>query len=621
MAYKRPRPSGTDSGGRVPTGGAHRLLRAAVRRSATRTAAILLCSVASAGAAVASPAVVGHTLDLLLDRQSNATSWVVLSAVLLTAEVFLDAAVALLTGVTNARSTAWLRTGALGRLLATSPDRASPLSPGDVATRLSVNATEAGTVPAAAAALSASLLGPAGAVIALLFIDVWVALAFLAGLPLLVLVLRAFARNSSDTVGRYQQIQSDIASRLLEALDGARTIAAAGIEDRERARVLQPLAGLDREGRRMWRIHGRAVANSQVLLPLLTTAVLGVGGIRLAAGAISVGELLAASRYAALAAGMGALAGLLGAIVRGRSAAARLAVLQDLPAVRHGEGTLPHEGNGTVELRGVTVVREGRTVLTDVHLVVPGGKTAAVVGRSGAGKSTLAAVAGLLTEPDEGRVLLDGVPLDSLARDRLRQEVAYAFERPVFLAGTVADAIASGARRASADEIRTAARAAGADGFVQLLPERYDSPVVGAPLSGGERQRLGLARAFAHAGRLLILDDATSSLDTATERQVDRALAQEVRPGTRLVVAHRISSASRADLVIWLEEGGVRAVGRHRDLWQDPAYRSVFAASEAPCEATPEAPADTAPAPQQVQPPRPVIADVVRGPAAGRAAR
>ncbi len=414
MAYKRPRPSGTDAGGRVPTGGAHRLLRAAVRRSATRTAAILLCSVASAGAAVASPAVVGHTLDLLLDRHSDATSWVVLSAALLTAEVLLDAAVALLTGVTNARSTAWLRTGALGRLLATSPDRASPLPPGDVATRLSVNATEAGTVPAAAAALTASLLGPAGAVIALLFIDVWVALAFLAGLPLLVVVLRAFARNSSDTVGRYQQIQSDIASRLLEALDGARTIAAAGTEDRERARILQPLAGLDREGRRMWRIHGRAVANSQVLLPLLTTAVLGVGGVRLAAGAISVGELLAASRYAALAAGMGALAGLLGAIVRGRSAAARLAVLQDLPAVRHGEGTLPHEGSGTVELRGVTVVREGRTVLTDVHLVVPGGTTAAVVGRSGAGKSTLAAVAGLLTEPDEGCVLLDGVPLHSL---------------------------------------------------------------------------------------------------------------------------------------------------------------------------------------------------------------
>lgn len=476
-------------------------------------------------------------------------------------------------------------------------------------------------MPAAAAALTASLLGPAGAVIALLFIDVWVALAFLAGLPLLVLVLRAFARNSSDTVGRYQKIQSDIASRLLEALDGARTIAAAGIEDRERARILQPLAGLDREGRRMWRIHGRAVANSQVLLPLLTTAVLGVGGIRLAAGAISVGELLAASRYAALAAGMGALAGLLGAIVRGRSAAARLAVLQDLPAVRHGEETLPHEGSGTVELRGVTVVREGRTVLTDVHLVVPGGKTAAVVGRSGAGKSTLAAVAGLLTEPDEGCVLLDGVPLPCLARDRLRQEVAYAFERPVFLAGTVADAIASGARRASADEIRTAARAAGADGFVQLLPERYDSPVIGAPLSGGERQRLGLARAFAHAGRLLILDDATSSLDTATERQVDRALAQEVRPGTRLVVAHRISSASRADLVIWLEDGGVRAVGRHRDLWQDPAYRSVFAASEVPHEAAPEAPADTAPAPKQAQPPRSVPADVVRGPAAGRAAR
>ncbi|MCZ9342650.1 ATP-binding cassette domain-containing protein, partial [Streptomyces sp. TRM76130] len=97
-----------------------------------------------------------------------------------------------------------------------------------------------------------------------------------------------------------------------------------------------------------------------------------------------------------------------------------------------------------------------------------------------------------------------------------------------------------------------------------------------APLSGGERQRLGLARAFAHAGRLLIMDDATSSLDTATEHEVDRALRHSPRPGTRLVVAHRPSVADRADLVIWLEDGRVRAVAAHRELWRTEAYRAVF---------------------------------------------
>lgn len=98
-------------------------------------------------------------------------------------------------------------------------------------------------------------------------------------------------------------------------------------------------------------------------------------------------------------------------------------------------------------------------------------------------------------------------------------------------------------------------------------------------MSGGEVQRLGLARAFCHAGRLLVLDDATSSLDTVTAREVERALAHRIRPGTRIVVAHRLSSAARADLVVWLEDGRVRAVGSHGELWQhEPAYRAVFGA-------------------------------------------
>lgn len=95
-------------------------------------------------------------------------------------------------------------------------------------------------------------------------------------------------------------------------------------------------------------------------------------------------------------------------------------------------------------------------------------------------------------------------------------------------------------------------------------------------MSGGELQRLGLARAFCRAGRLLVLDDATSSLDTVTAREVELALARDVRPGTRLVVAHRVSSAARADLVVWLDAGRVRATGTHAELWQDPCYRAVF---------------------------------------------
>ncbi|WP_267245646.1 ABC transporter transmembrane domain-containing protein [Streptomyces sp. PR69] len=559
---------------------ADRLLLRAARHSAGRTAGVFLCASASAAVSLALPAALGHTLDLLLRQQPGARTWLPVCTVLLAAEVLLDAALAFLSGAAGAHSTAWLRSAGVRRLLAAAPDRAARFSPGDVATRMSAHATEAGAAPAAAGQLAASVLAPSGALIALFVIDPWTGLAFTAGLPALALLLRAFARHSSDSVARYQRVQSEIASRLLEALGGARTIAAAGTAGRERERILAPLGELAVQGRRMWRVHGSAVARSGVLMPLLITVVLAVGGAGVGSGRLSVGELLAASRYAALAAGAGAVAGHLGALVRGRAAARRTAELLALEAVRYGRTRLPRGGAGTLELRGVRVERDGRRVLDGVDLLVPGGSTVAVVGRSGAGKSTLAAVAGRLADPDRGEVLLDGVRLDQVEHRELRCEVGYAFERPVLFGCAVGDAVAWGAETVSPARVRAAARAAGADGFLRLLPHGYDTPVGRVPLSGGELQRLGLARAFAHAGRLLVLDDATSSLDTATEREVVRALVRQVRPGTRLIVAHRPSSAARADAVVWLESGRIRAVGGHADLWRNAAYRAVFAGDD-----------------------------------------
>jgi ATP-binding cassette subfamily B protein len=608
----RPSQASAGTGDTARNVAADRLLLAAARHSAGRTTAILLCSTASAAVSLAEPAVIGRALDLLLGHSAKAPFWIAVCVALILTDMLLDAAAALLTGTANARSTAWLRKRALAQLLTTTPHSGSRFAPGDLATRLTANAGEAGTAPATAATALASVLPPLGALVALALIDLWTAAAFVAGVPALLLLLRAFTRGSSVSVTRYQRVQSDIASRLLEALAGARTIAAAGTAGRERDRILAPLPDLTTAGRLMWQVYGRAVARSSVLMPVLVAAVLAVGGVGIAAGRLSVGELLAASRYAALAAGVGAVAGVLGSLVRSRAAARRTAELMALPTIAYGTVPLPDHGTGTgtgtgsvtgtgigsgsgpftgtLELRGVTVVREGAHLLRDVDLVVPGGTTAAVVGRSGAGKSTLAAVAGRLTDPDDGHVLLDGVCLDTVEPAALRRAIGYAFERPVLFGGTIGEAIAFGPYAPPADRLRAAARAAGADGFIRLLPRGYDTPVVDAPLSGGELQRLGLARAFAHAGRLLILDDATSSLDTATEQQVERALTRDVRSGTRLVIAHRLSAAARADLVVWLDEGRVRAVGRHEDLWQDAAYRAVFAVSS-PTPAPASAPA------------------------------
>ncbi|MFJ6075539.1 ATP-binding cassette domain-containing protein [Streptomyces sp. NPDC093065] len=562
-------------------------------------ALVLLCSVGAALAAVAQPLVLGRTLDLLL-RDGDAGRWLPLSAGLLLGELLLDSATSLFTGRCNAAWTASVRSRALRGLLRTVPDHARPHPPGDVGTRLTLNATDAGGAPAARAALAASLITPLGALVALAVVDPWVALCVLTGLPALALVLRSFARDTGATVAAYQRTQSLIASRLLEALEGTATIAAAGTADRERARVLAPLPELAAQGRHMWALHGRALGRSGVLVPSLTLAATAVGGLRLAADELSVGDLLAVGRYAQLTAGVGGAASLLGAIVRARRARHRTLELERMPAQAYGTLRLPPDGPGELELRGVRVVRDGRRVLGVDRVRVPGGSTVAVVGRGGAGKSVLAAVAGRLIDPDEGHVLLDGVRLDRLTRGALRTEVTYAFERPVLGEGTVAEAVADGARRPSGEQVRQAARAAGADGFVRRLPCGYDTPLPQAPLSGGEHQRLGLARAFAHAGRLLVMDDATSSLDTATEHRVDLALRRSVRTGTRLVVAHRPSVADRADLVLWLEEGHVRAVGAHRDLWNTADYRAVFAAGAG--AETPGAEAVRRPEPEEARP-------------------
>jgi ATP-binding cassette subfamily B protein len=556
------------------TGHARALLRTATRYSGARCVALCLVSTAATGAGLLLPAALGRALDLLL-AHAPATRWVLYCAGLVLLLALLDAAQTVLTGTVDARSTAWLRRRLTRHVLGVGPRAADRFGSGDLVARIVGNAAEAGTTPAARAALLAALAGPLGGVVALGLIDWRLAAVFLAGAPVLTFLLRAVARDTTESATRYQRAQGRIATALAEAVEGFRTVRAAGTEGRETARVLRPLPGLSEAGHRMWRVQGRAAAQAVAVAPLLQLGVVAVAGVLLTRDLLSVGEVLAASRYAVLATGVGVLVGRLAGLARARAAARRLGEIRAEPATAFGERRLP-DGPGRLELRGVTARRGGRTVLDGVDLVVPGGTTLAVVGRSGAGKSLLAALAGRLADPDAGEVLLDGVPLRELPHDDLRRAVGYAFARPALLGGTVEQAIGLGLASPSPEHIRAAARTALADGFVRRLPDGYGTAVADAPRSGGESQRLGLARAFAHGGRLLILDDALSSLDTVTERHITDALLGDGPGSTRLLVAHRGATAACADAVAWLDGGRVRAVGRHEELWQITEYRAVF---------------------------------------------
>ncbi|MGA5223875.1 ATP-binding cassette domain-containing protein [Streptomyces koyangensis] len=547
-----------------------RLLREAVRRGRAPAALVLVATALGAAAAVTLPLALGRAVDLLIAR-ADAGFWVLLCTALIATEVATDALVARTGGRTGAATTAWLRRRALAGFLAAPP--AATTGTG-LPTRLTANALDAGTAPVAAATAAAAGLAPLGGLAGLFLVDPWAGAAFVCGVPLLLLILRALLRDGRAALTAYQEEQGRMARLLTGALSGAATIAAAGTVRAEERRVLAPLAGMRAAGERTWRVQGRAAGLSGALMPLLVAAVLAVGGVRLVAGHLTPGDLLALSRYAVLAAGAGALAGALNGWVRAKAGTARLETVTTLPRTPYGTRDLPPHGDGTLTLRGVHVTRDGVPLLDSVTLSLPGGTTTAVVGRSGAGKSLLAAVAGRLTDPDEGTVHLDGTDLRTLSADALRHAVAYAFERPALFGATIADAVAVGPLPDA--DLRRALHRAAADTFTDRLPLGPRTPLPEAPLSGGELQRLGLARAFTRPARLLILDDATSSLDTITAHLVDRTLTEA--SGTRLTITHRLSVAARADQVVWLDGGRVRGIGPHSALWRNPAYRAVFGA-------------------------------------------
>lgn len=475
----------------------------------------------------------------------------------------------------TAEATARLRAALVRHLLAAGPYPARRTAPGDLAARLTASAGEAGLSTQAAVYAVAQLAMAAGSVLALALLAPELAAAFLVTAPAGWLLLRRHLRRTVSRGEGYQRAQAAVAARLLDALAGHRTIAAAGTVDREIERVLRPLPELGRHGRALWDSQRRVAWSTGLLAPATQITVIAVAGHELSTGTLGAGGLVAALGYATLGlGGFGAAQSLLD-LARARAGHQRVREVLAVPPQPPGLRALP-PGPGRVELRGITVHTPGGTVLDGLDLVLPARRCVALVGRSGSGTSLLAAVAGGLMAPDRGTVLLDGTPLDEIRPAALRAAVSYAFCDPELTGLTVLDALRAAADPLPEKRVRAAARAAQADGFIRRLPDGYRTPLAEAPLSGGQRQRLGLARALARDSRLLVLDDATSSLDSATEAAVLRALDDSYGDRTRLVVTRRTATAARADLVAWLHEGHVEAVAPHHELWEVPAYRALF---------------------------------------------
>jgi ATP-binding cassette subfamily B protein len=236
-------------------------------------------------------------------------------------------------------------------------------------------------------------------------------------------------------------------------------------------------------------------------------------------------------------------------------------------------------GPGEVRFEGVNFAYAGgRPVLEDVDLAVPAGRTVALIGRTGSGKTTLAALVPRFYDASAGRVLVDGVDVRDLQRRSLRREIGVISQDPFLFSASIRDNIAFGMPDAPLEAVEAAARAAEAHEFIMELPQGYETVVGerGITLSGGQRQRIAIARALLIDPRILVLDDATASVDATTEARIRAGLREVMRERTTIIIAHRLSTIALADEIVVLEHGRIAARGTQTELLEEsPLFREI----------------------------------------------
>jgi len=404
----------------------------------------------------------------------------------------------------------------------------------------------------------------------------------LIALPLIVQVIRVFASELRHISEGVQQKTADITSHLHETLSQIRVVKSFSMEHKE----VDKFKG---ETEKSFRINMRAVqilaTQTPVIALLQTAAVVGIvwfGGREIINGNLTIPQLISFATALGIMTDPGnTLSKSYSILQQGMASAKRIFEIEDVEhsIVDEPGATKLSKIEGNVEFQNVSFAYEDSEILKNIDLSVKTGEIIALVGRTGAGKSTLMSLLLRFYDPSRGNILVDGQNIKKVKINSLRQQMAVVPQEVALFRGTLKENIAYSKPKATDQEIIAAAKAANIHDFIETLTEKYETQVGerGTKLSGGERQRVAIARAILRDPRILILDEATSSLDAETEALIRDALDKLMKGRTSFIIAHRLYTVEKADRIVVIDDGKIAEMGSHKELMsKNGLYKRLY---------------------------------------------